>query len=225
MMSTPRTTIRRAAFRPSRGAALVWAVLTSSACAPPDALPLADLVREGDAYVDPVTREPYSGPVFASYGDGPRHVERRARLVDGHYDGPFELYFANRRLSVRETYRQGERDGPYEWYFESGRLYERGTYVDGLREGPYEAYFEDGDLREKGTYRRGDFDGPRSWYLGSRLIERVTYVRGRIDGPYERYSPDGTLQLRGMLRHGSPCGTWIEGAERVVYPGCGHVSD
>lgn len=218
-------TLEHMARRALNGGALASALLVAAACSRPAALPLTRLVREGDAYVDPVTREPYSGPVFTSFGDAPRHLERRASLVDGHYDGPFELYFANHRLSVRETYRRGEKDGPYEWYFESGRLYEKGMYVDGLREGPYEAYFENGDLYEKGTYRFGDFDGPREWYLGSQLVERVTYVRGQIDGPYERHSPDGTLLMRGMLRYGSPCGAWVEGSERVVYPSCGYVAD
>lgn len=207
------------------GCGVLASLLVASACFQTDGLPLASLVREGDAYIDPSTREPYSGPVFASFGDAPSHVERRASLVEGRYDGPFELYFANRRVSVREVYKEGQKDGPYEWYLENGDLYEKGTYENGLREGPYEAYFQDGRLFERGTYRHGDFDGPREWYLESRLIERVTYVRGQIDGPYERYAPDGTVELQGMLRYGNPCGPWNESGTRVVYPTCGYVSD
>ena len=225
MISIQSPPTRRLVRRAAREAALAASFLVASACSRPDAFPLTSLVREGDAYIDPVTREPYSGPVFASFSDAPRHVARRASLVNGQYDGPFELYFTNRKLSVREVYRQGERDGPYEWYVESGELYEKGTYENGLREGPYEAHFQNGQLFERGTYRYGDFDGPREWYLGGQLIERVTYVRGQIDGPYERYSPDGTLELEGMLRYGAPCGPWTESGTRVVHPSCGYVSD
>jgi hypothetical protein len=200
-------------------------LLVAASCSDPEPLSMADLVREDGAYLHPETLEPYSGPVFTAYDDSPLNIERRASLRDGHYDGPFELFFENRKLSLREIYREGRKDGPYEWYFETGQLYERGTYENGLREGPYEAYFENGQLHEKGTYRYGDFDGPREWFLVGRLIERVTYVNGQIDGPYTRNGPDGTLEFRGILRYGNPCGSWIEGTERVLYPACGLQSD
>ena len=92
-----------------------------------------------------------------------------------------------------------------------------------LRQAGHEAYFAGGRIQERGTYRGGDFDGPRAWYIDGRLLERVTYADGQIDGPYERYAADGTLQLQGTLRHGNPCGVWIEGGARVVYPSCGYV--
>jgi hypothetical protein len=224
-MTTTRTrSIGRRVGLALAGAVTTTSVLLAAACSP-EPLPFTDLVREGDEYLDPVTLEPYSGPAFAAFHDAPRLVERRASLRDGRYDGPFELYFENRQLSVREVYREGLKDGPYEWYFESGQLYERGTYENGLKEGPYEAFFENGRLYERGTYRHGDFHGAREWYRDGRLVERVTYLRGQIDGPYERYSPDGMLELMGTLRYGSPCGAWIEGSERVVYPTCGYLSD
>jgi antitoxin component YwqK of YwqJK toxin-antitoxin module len=205
--------------------ALALPILMAAACSDPEPLAMAELVRQDGAYLHPVTMQPYSGPAFTAYGDPQAGIERRASLRDGRYDGPFELFFQNRKLSVREMYRQGQKDGPYEWYFESGELYERGTYHNGLREGPYEAYFESGQLHEKGSYHHGDFHGPREWYLTDRLIERVTYVNGQIDGPYLRYTANGSLELSGTLRYGNPCGAWIEGSERVDYPTCGYESD
>jgi len=225
-MTPHRSTLKGRIGRGALGAAsLALPLLLAAACSQQEPVPMAELVRQDGAYLHPVTLEPYSGTVFASYDDAPRHIERRASLRDGRYDGAFELYFENRKLSLREVYRQGQKDGPYEWYFENGQLYERGTYQNGLREGPYEAYFQNGGLFEKGTYRYGDFHGPRAWFLGDQLLERMTYVHGQIDGPYERYSPEGTLLLRGTLRYGDPCGIWTEGSERVVYPTCGFVSD
>jgi antitoxin component YwqK of YwqJK toxin-antitoxin module len=221
----PTTLTIRTARRVLGVGAITLPLLAMAGCSEPEPLPLAQLVRQGDAYVHPKTMQPYSGAVFASYGESPRRIERRASLVDGHYDGPFELYFPNRKLSVREVYRGGQKDGPYEWYFEDGRLYERGTYENGLREGPYEAFFDDERLRETGSYRYGEFHGAREWYRGEQLIERVTYVHGQIDGPYERHAPDGTLLLSGTLRYGNPCGVWVEHGQRVVHPSCGYVSD
>ena len=213
--------------RTGRGAAaaLLALPLLMAGCFDSDPVPMTELVRQDGEYLHAGTLQPFSGVAFAAYGDAPRHIERRASLRNGRYDGPFELFFENSRLSVREVYRQGEKDGPYEWYLENGQLYERGTYQNGLREGPYEAYFQDSDLREKGTYRYGEFHGAREWYLGDRLLERVTYVNGQIDGPYERYAPDGTLVLAGMLLYGEPCGVWLEGEQRVVYPSCGLDAD
>lgn len=213
--------------RMGRGAlvALLALPLAVAACSGPEPLPMTELVRQGGEYLHPGTMEPFSGVAFASFADAPRHIERRASLRDGRYDGPFELFFENSRLSVREVYREGQKDGPYEWYFEDGQLYERGTYENGLREGPYEAFFQNSELHEKGTYHFGEFHGPREWYLGDRLLERVTYVHGQIDGPYERHAADGTLLLRGMLLYGEPCGVWTEGSRRVVYAGCGVETD
>lgn len=225
-MTSDDSPVHRRVGRSARHlSALAATLLLAIGCSEPEPVAMTDLVREGGAYVHPVTREPYSGPVFAAYGDQPGSLARRASLRNGQYDGPFELFFENRNLSLLETYRQGQKDGPYEWYFESGELYERGTYHNGLREGPYEAYFENGQIHESGTYRYGDFHGPREWYLLGRLIERVTYVDGQIDGPYARYGPDGALELSGTLRYGNPCGAWTEGTERVLYPACGYESD
>lgn len=224
-MTSHHTTSNRSIGSAARLAGLALSLVLTGGCSGPEPVPMAELVRQDGAYLHPVTLQPYSGPVFAAYHDAPRHIERRASLRDGHYDGPFEIYFENRRLSLREVYRAGQKDGPYEWYLEDGQLYERGTYQNGLREGPYEAYFGNGQLVEKGTYRYGDFHGSREWYLGDQLLERVTYVHGQIDGPYERNAPDGALMLRGTLRYGDPCGVWSEGTERVVYPTCGYVGD
>jgi hypothetical protein len=52
-------------------------------------------------------------------------------------------------------------------------------------------------------------------------IERITYVNGQIDGPYVQYGPHGALEFQGTLKYGNPCGSWIEGSERVLYPACG----
>ncbi|MDH3208455.1 MAG: hypothetical protein OEO79_17775, partial [Gemmatimonadota bacterium] len=153
-MTSDNSTLRRWI---GRGAlhmgALAVPLVLAVGCSEPEPLAMANLVREGGAYLHAVTREPYSGPVFTTYGDQPGSIARRASLRNGQYDGPFELFFENRNLSLLETYRQGQKDGPYEWYFESGALYERGTYHDGLRDGPYEAYFENGQIHEMGTYR------------------------------------------------------------------------
>jgi len=207
---------------PSRTLLLLLAALAG--CSEPEPRPKAELVRQGDLYLNPTTLEPYSGPVFTTFADAPMEVEQRASLHEGHYDGPFEWYFGNRRLSLREVYREGMRDGPYEWYFENGRLYERGTYERGTREGPYEAYYETGKLYERGTYLHGAFHGPREWYLDDQLIERVTYVEGRMEGPYVRYTSEGELDLEGYLQDGQPCGVWIEHGATVTYPRCARES-
>jgi hypothetical protein len=193
-------------------------------CSDPEPRPKSELVRQGDLYLHPSTLEPYSGPVYTTFADAPFEVEQRASLREGHYDGPFEWYFGNRQLSLREVYREGMKDGPYEWYFENGGLYERGTYEHGRREGPYQAYYESGKLYERGTYRSGAFDGPREWYLDDRLIERVSYADGRMEGPYERYTSEGELDLKGRLQDGQPCGVWIERQATVTYPSCGRES-
>ncbi len=208
---------------PKRTALLV-VLVAALGCSGPEPRPREELVRRGDVYLHPTTLRPYSGPIYTTFAHAPLEIEKRASLREGHYDGPFEWYFGNRKLSLRETYRGGTKDGPYEWYFESGELYERGTYVSGLREGPYEAYYQTGHLYERGSYRRGEFHGARQWFLSDQLIELVTYHEGRIDGPYERYGTDGGLELKGHLQDGEPCGPWLERDRTVTYPRCGYDS-
>lgn len=179
-----------------------------------------ELVRQDDLLIDAETGTPFSGPVFATFSapdDGSRH---RLTLVDGRYDGPFEVERSAGLLSSKESYVDGVKHGPYEWYYESGEVYESGTYVRGELEGPYRAFWQSGEVYEDGTYAHGDFDGPRRWYRDGRLAELVTYQLGEIEGLYERYRADGTLELKGMLTQGAPCGTWIEGDEAVTHPPC-----
>ena len=47
--------------------ALALPLILAVGCSEPEPLAMTDLVREGGAYLHPVTREPYSGPVFAAY--------------------------------------------------------------------------------------------------------------------------------------------------------------
>lgn len=199
---------------------LVPLLAVTTGCERSTERPVDDLVRQGNVFLDPETMEPYSGLAIATFDDGRGAVSRRLTLRDGTYDGPYEAFFENRRLSSKEIYRDGVRHGRYEWYFENGQLFEEGTYVEGTLEGPYRAYWENGDLYEEGSYRGGRFDGPRRWYIGGRLVELVTYRDGVIDGLYERYLEDGTLDLKGMLREGTPCGMWIEGDHTIPYPAC-----
>lgn len=206
----------RAPFR----LALALLLVVAAACTGPEERPVDELVRVGDLYLNPETMEPYSGLAFATFDDAPSIVAERLSLRHGAYDGPYEAYFENRRLSSKEIYENGVKNGPYEWYFESGQLFEKGTYRDGRLDGPYRAYWENGDLYEEGTYRHGRFDGPRRWYLDNRLVELVTYRNGVTEGLYERYLEDGTLDLKGMLHAGEPCGMWIEGDRTLPYPPC-----
>jgi len=198
---------------------LVTATVAISACRGAGEQSVAELIRQGDLFLDPSTLEPFSGLAFASFDD-PSTDARRLRLAPA-YEGPFGEAVAGRRLSSKETFRNGVKHGPYQWYFPGGQLFEQGTYVEGRLDGPYRAYWENGELYEEGTYRRGQFDGPRRWYLEGRLIEVVTYHRGMIDGLYERYLEDGALDLKGELDNGEPCGVWIEGDRAIPYPACG----
>jgi hypothetical protein len=212
---------RTGPVRPLVTLTLVLAAAAALACSGPDERPVDELVRRGSVFLNPETMEPFSGIAFATFHDHPGVIAERLSLRDGTYDGPYEAYFENRRLSSREIYENGVRNGPYEWYFENGQLFEEGTYRHGRLDGPYRAYWENGDLYEEGTYRRGRFHGPRRWYIDGRLIELVTYRNGVIDGLYERYLEDGALDLKGMLQDGEPCGNWIEADSMIPYPVCG----
>jgi len=204
------------AATPRRWATLVC-VTIAAACSGVDERPFEELVKEGDRYLDPETRQPYSGIAISTFDDLPTVIAQRMSDRDGSIEASFE----NQGLSSKEHYLDGVKHGPYEWYFESGQLFEAGTYRDGQLNGPYRAYWENGELYEEGTYREGRFEGPRRWYVGGRLVELATYSGGVMQGLYERYNEDGSLDLKGMLFSDEACGMWIEGDHSLSYPDCG----
>ena len=81
-------------------------------------------------------------------------------------DGPFETYYDNGQLMVKETYKDGVQDGPYEDYHENGQLWSKGTFKDGEWDGPYESYHENGQLWLRGTYKDGERCGEWLWFEG-----------------------------------------------------------
>ena len=112
------------------------------------------LVRRGDVYLHPETREPHDGPVFARFDEGV--AREQGVLKDGRKDGRYEYFYLSGRLRMMETYREGVLHGPSETYFKNGQLADKGTYREGEWDGPYEAYWVRGWLAEQGSWTRGE---------------------------------------------------------------------
>ena len=160
--------------------------LVAAGCAEPIPRNLADLVQQGEVYLDRETMRPYSGPVFRFFPNDTTRVQLSGNLKDGKLDGPYERYHENGQLQEKATYAAGEYDGPYERYYENGQLRTKATYKDVEYHGPFESYHRNGQLELK-----------------------TTYAAGEEDGPYEWYDSDGGLWQRGTFTMGEQCGEWI----------------
>jgi hypothetical protein len=115
--------------------------LIASGCAEPIPRNLADLVQQGEVYLDRETMRPYSGPVFRFFPNDTTRVQLSGNLKDGKRDGPYEAYYENGQLNGRATYVAGKWHGPYETYREDGLTW-KGTYNMGEKCGEW---IEDGE--------------------------------------------------------------------------------
>ena len=123
---------------------------------------LGDLMRRGNVYLDPDTREVYTGPVFARFEEGV--ISETGVLENGKKDGSYEYFYLSGRGRLMETYSAGILEGPTETYFKNEQLADKGSYREGEWDGPYEAYWVRGWLAERGD-----------WTLGERCGEWISF--------------------------------------------------
>jgi hypothetical protein len=154
--------------------------LIAVGCAEPIPRNLADLVQQGEVYLDRETMRPYSGPVFSLLPNDTTRVQLSANLKDGKYDGPWEHYYDNGQLQEKGTFVAGEHDGPYENYRENGQLQEKGTSVAGELDGQVEFYRENGQLWHKGTFNMGQRCG--EWIERGETVTYSPCPPGLADG-------------------------------------------
>jgi antitoxin component YwqK of YwqJK toxin-antitoxin module len=190
--------------------------LIAVGCTEPIPINLDDLSRQGIQYLDPETREPYSGPAYRMSEDDSTQVVLRVHLRDGKFHGNFEDFDPagiEEGLGIYQTgtYRDGLREGRSEYFYPSGVLRGRGTYDRSEVSGIYESYYENGEPRSKSTYRAGKLDGPFDFYYeNGQLQSRGSNTAGERHGSTEFYYEDGRLKSKGTFNMGEECGTWIE---------------
>ena len=115
---------------------------------------LSSLIRRGEVYLDPNTRQVYSGQVFAMFPEG--LISEQGTLQDGRKEGRYEYLYLSGRTRMVETYDRGILEGPTETYFKNEQLADKGNYREGEWDGPYEAYWVRGWLAERGNWALGE---------------------------------------------------------------------
>ena len=115
---------------------------------------LGDLMRRGDVYLQPETREAYTGAVFARFEEG--MISESGVLENGKKEGRYEYFYLSGRIRMLETYNGGILEGPTETYFKNEQLADKGAYREGEWDGPYEAYWVRGWLAERGNWSLGE---------------------------------------------------------------------
>ena len=77
--------------------------------APPRAL--SELVVRDSTYFDPLTIEPYSGPVFAYFPEGQEAIQMEGTLRDGTWNGELTVYHRSGRVRYQGEMADGAQCG------------------------------------------------------------------------------------------------------------------
>lgn len=110
-----------------------------------------DEVKYG--FVDPESRELYSGPITVTYPGG--QFETEGELVDGLEDGYFLEYYPDGTKSGMGSYQAGDEVGPWIYWWENGKIESEGSFKDGQLDGVWRDYFPTGELATEGEYVNG----------------------------------------------------------------------
>lgn len=158
---------------------------------------LDQLILENEVYLDRETMDPYSGPVREYFSGTENSLRRKGSLVDGRWNGSYELYYENGQIKFKNTYDEGVWDGLAEEYYRDGQLRRRENYKNNALDGLAEEYFEDGQLRR-----------------------RENYQEDVLSGQIELYDETGQLLEKGRGMYGIKCGEWIESGRVVNHRPC-----
>ena len=110
-----------------RRGALTLIVLIGLGCGGPAPRDLSELVVRDSTYLDPVSLEPYSGPVFRTFADAPADIQIEGSLYQGSWDGEFRAYHPNGRIRYMGNFVRGRQCGAWTENADSvptGSLYE-----------------------------------------------------------------------------------------------------
>lgn len=64
-------------------------------------------------YLEPATREAFTGPVVRYFEDDPARVQLEGSLLDGAFHGELVVYHPNGRIRYMGSFKAGERCGPW----------------------------------------------------------------------------------------------------------------
>lgn len=106
-VATPRT------LRLAVAAALASLVVTVAGCSHEPQRLLGDLVLQDSTYLEPETRQPFSGDVVKYFDDEPDKVQLRGHLRDGRWNGEITVWHANGRLRYMGELADGEKCGAW----------------------------------------------------------------------------------------------------------------
>jgi len=185
-------------------------------------------------YVDTLTGQPYSGPVYLAYASG--GLETAGILVGGNFDGVVYHYHDNGQLWMQTTYVRGIRHGLHEGYYGSGQLFERSTNLYHKTEGPIVLYHPNGAVLRRGTMVRSRWQGlVEEFAPDGRLMERSYHSGpdGLLYGPYIMYDSTGAISMQGTWYHvehkegifkggtfPEKCGPWIVSGQAKMFEPC-----
>lgn len=119
----------------------------------PRELSTLDFDEAKNGFIDPESRELYTGPMVITYPSG--QLETDGGLADGLEDGSFIEYYADGTKSGMGSYQAGLEVGPWTYWWENGRIESEGAFKNGQLDGVWSDYHPSGKLARKGEYVNG----------------------------------------------------------------------
>ncbi len=139
-----------------------------------------------NAFVDPATQEPFTGPIIVTYPGG--RPETVGQIKDGLEDGYWIEYYEDGTKTSEGSYEAGNEVGQWYYYWENGKIESEGVYNDGMMDGTWTDYFESGKVSTSGAYADSKAEGP--WKITDEDTGEVIIVQYQ-DGK-EIAPPDAT---------------------------------
>lgn len=128
----------------------------------------------GFYYADKAQTRYYTGDYREYYGNGT--VKLEMQISDGMPEGPYIVYFENRKPQEVRSYKDGKLHGLWRSYDNSGQLISEAEYKNGQKHGTWRIWDELGNQRYEMNYNNGKKTGVwRMWDEKGELVDEKRY--------------------------------------------------
>lgn len=126
---------------------------------------------------------------------------------EGKLNGPYTLYFNNKKIAQSGQIENGDNTGPWKTYFRNGILESEFNYQNGKIHGIYKHYSPDGKPYYEMQYRKGEIISYKFFDKKGNIIKEARKKAGEF--LYEGYNPNGSLLAKGIYDvKGGKSGEW-----------------
>jgi len=101
--------------------------------------------------------------------------------VNGQLQGVQKTYYAGKKLSGEQEFKDNLENGFSKEYYENGNLKSEGIYDKGILNGVWKDYDEEGKLKFQGNYVNGEKEGKwQEFDAAGKVVKTTAYSKGQV---------------------------------------------